>query len=323
MQRFNSFNEIPDTFVSGALTIGKFDAVHLGHAAIFGRAVDVAHKQGQPAVVVTFDPPPFQVVAKPETSVPPVCTLSRKLELIANEGIDVVVVVPATKQLLAMDAVDFFERIIVKRFKTKVLLEGETFTFGHSRMGNPALLKKLCPPADVTLEIVPPVCVDNKQISSSELRKMIADGKIEETAKRMTKPYRITGVVEQGEQRGRTLGFPTANLGEIETILPKQGIYAAVTEIEGKQYPIALHIGTNPTFGVNQKKVEAHIINFSGNLYNKTISMDLVSHIREMIKFKTAEELIEQMKIDVKRCVEIWGHTTTGISPANGHARFS
>ena len=306
MQIITEFAAFPEALQGGAISIGKFDGMHLGHSLIVNRLKSYAHQRQIPAVLVTFDPPPAALL-QPDADLKTICTLERKIELIHNFHIDAIVVIPTTHELLQQSAETFFYETIQDRFHTKVVVAGRNFSFGRDRIGTPDVIRCYGQWTDIEVDIVDPLQIGNERVSSSGIRRLIQAGQIERVNELMPSPYRMTGMVIAGEQRGRTLGFPTANLGNVQTILPKQGIYATVTWIEGKQYGSTTHIGTNPTFGVLSPKIEVFVHNFDGDLYGTKIEVDFLALLREPIQFDSAESLVRQMHEDVIRSRRIVG----------------
>jgi riboflavin kinase/FMN adenylyltransferase len=300
MQITTELSAFPESLCGGAMSIGKFDGMHLGHSLIIQRLKSHAQQRQIPAVIVTFDQSPA-VFRQPETEWKPICTLERKVELIRNFHVDALVVLPMTKELLQQSAETFFYETIQKRFHAKILVEGNNFSFGRDRLGTPDVIRHFGERSGIDVDIVEPLRMGDELVSSSGIRHLIQDGQIERANELMPLPYRMSGKVIVGEQRGRTLGFPTANLGEVQTILPKQGVYATATWIEGKRYGSTTHLGANPTFDVSVPKIEVFVHDFSGGLYDKTLDVDFLTMLREPVRFDSAETLIRQMQEDVLR----------------------
>ena len=300
MQKITELAALPETLQGGAVSIGKFDGMHLGHSLIVQRLKSHAHQRQVPAILVTFDPPPA-VLLQPDTDPKTICTLERKIELIRNFHVDAVVVIPTTRELLQQSAETFFYETIQKQFGAKVVVAGKNFSFGRDRIGNPDVIRLYGQWTGIEVDIVDPLQIGEERVSSSGIRHLIQCGQMERVNELMPLPYRMTGTVITGEQRGRTLGFPTANLGEVQTILPKQGIYATATWAEGKRYGSTTHIGTNPTFDVSLPKIEVFIHDFAGDLYGKQIAVDFLAFLREPVRFDSAEALVLQMHEDVLR----------------------
>ena len=288
------------------MSLGKFDGVHRGHAAVLRRAKELSARFGVPAIAATFNVQPIAVF-KPEPVPVSLCTFSRKAELIADLGIDTLVQLETDEKLLTLGAEEFFRLFFVEKMRVHTLVEGHNFLFGKNRTGTPDLLRKLCENYGIGLEIASPMLADGQEISSSRLRAMIREGRIEAANSLLTQPYRLTGQTVHGEHRGRTLGFPTANLDDIQTLLPMPGVYACSCQVGDNTYPAATNIGFNPTFGQDVLKVESHLIGFTGDLYGKQLHLNFHKRIRDIAKFESKEALVEQMNQDIRNIQELVG----------------
>jgi riboflavin kinase / FMN adenylyltransferase len=285
-------------FHRGAVTIGNFDGVHRGHAQILQRVRAWADKVAGPALVLTFDPHPVRIL-RPESAPVPLTWHDRKADLLEEWGIDALVAIPTNRDLLELTALDFFETIIVKKLNAKAIVEGPNFFFGKGREGNIDLLSRLCGPRNIQLEIVPPLRHGTELISSSRIRHALQHGDVTLAAEMLTHPYRLRGLVVHGDRRGTTLGFPTANLDGIDTLVPALGVYSGRTLIAGTAYPAAIHIGHAPTFGVQQRRVEVHLLDFSGNLYGSPLEIEFLARLREIVSFPSREALQAQLGRDI------------------------
>lgn len=284
-----------------AVAVGNFDGVHLGHAEIVCRLLAVARRADVPAVAFTFDPHPAAVV-RPQAAPVPLTTPMRRTALLRSLGVDAVVVQATNKDLVSLPAARFYHEILRGRLRAVAMVEGEDFRFGADRMGDVGLLETLCGRDGVMLETVAAVMADGQPVSSSRIRGLIAAGAVAEAAMLLTSPYRLTGTVGEGARRGATIGFPTANLFEIATLLPAAGVYAArVTLPDRSSRPAAVHVGANISFGETRISVEAHIIGFSGTLYGCTLDVDFVERLRDTQKFGSIPELTAQLAKDVDR----------------------
>lgn len=285
------------------VTVGNFDGVHLGHAEIVRRLVAAARAGGMPAVVLTFDPHPAAIV-RPAAVPPPLTTVARRAELLLALGIDAVLVQPTDRELLSLSAERFFAELLRARLGTRAIVEGTDFRFGAGRGGDIALLETLCRRDGVAFEAVAPVTVGGEAVSSSRIRGLIAAGRVGEAATMLTAAYRLRGTVVAGAGRGKPLGFPTANLDRIVTLLPAPGVYAAVAslpEAAGERHPAAVHVGRNATFGAEQITVEAHLIGFSGTLYGSDLDVDFLERLRDTHRFASVDALKAQLATDVAR----------------------
>lgn len=297
MRLIHDLDAVTSSERGAILSIGKFDGLHAGHAEILRTLVGQARRQGVCSAVFTFDPAPVEIL-RPAFAVPPLCTLARKIELIESFGPDLLVVFPTTRAFLELSADEFFRRVVLDAFAATGMVEGKDFNFGSNRSGNCDRLRTLCSNHALSLDVVSPICALGREVSSSRIRALLREGEIAAARAMLTRPYRMTGCVVHGEHRGRRLGFPTANLSGVKTILPKTGVYAARAVLEQGVFPAALNIGGNPTFGVSAVKIEAHLLDFSGDLYGQTVSLDLYSRLRDLISFDSEQALIDQMRKD-------------------------
>lgn len=281
-----------------AATVGNFDGVHVGHAAIVERLRAAAARLGVPAVAVTFDPHPASVL-RPGAAPMPLTTPARRAELLLGLGLDAVHVQPADAALLGREAEAFYDEILVQRLRVRAVVEGADFRFGARRRGDVALLAELCHRDGVELEVVPAVVVDGEPVSSSRLRALIAAGAVAEANALATAPYRLTGTVITGARRGATLGFPTANLSGIATLLPAGGVYAGRVPLDGSWHAAAVHVGPNVSFGETAISVEVHVLGFSGDLYGRSLDVDLLGRVRDTRRFASVDDLKAQLAADV------------------------
>jgi riboflavin kinase/FMN adenylyltransferase len=295
---FRNLESIPESLRHGAVAIGNFDGVHRGHARIVERLVARAADLGGPAVAFTFDPHPVRIL-RPHHAPPPLTWTDRKAELLSELGIDALVAYPTDVAFLQLGPHEFFDRIVRGALGARAAVEGANFFFGRGRQGNVDLLRRLCQEAGMTLDIVEPVVLDGQVVSSSRVRALVAEGRMAEVCRLLTRPYRIRGRVIHGAGRGVRLGYPTANLGEVATLLPAEGIYAGRAWAEGAWRPAAISLGPNPTFDEGRLKVEAHLLDYTGDLYDRSIEVDFLTHLRKIMKFASVEDLLAQMERDV------------------------
>ncbi|MFM8413299.1 MAG: bifunctional riboflavin kinase/FAD synthetase [Planctomycetota bacterium] len=292
-----------------AVAVGNFDGVHLGHAAIARRLVAAARERGVPAVALTFDPHPASIV-RPGAAPPPLTTPARRAELLLALGLDAVLVQPADAALVALGAEEFYREVLRERLGAVAIVEGEDFRFGAGRRGDVQLLRALAAADAVAVEVVPPVLVGAEPVSSSRLRALVAAGDVAEAARLATSAYRLTGEVVTGAGRGAGLGFPTANLAGIATLLPAGGVYAAVAAVatgERHWLPAAVNVGPAPTFGVEAATVEVHLVGFTGDLYGRTLDVDFLARLRDTRRFASVADLKTQLAADVARAAAIAG----------------
>jgi riboflavin kinase/FMN adenylyltransferase len=299
-----SLDELTPDVRGGAVTVGNFDGVHRGHAQIVERLRDLARRAGGPAVVFTFDPHPVRLL-RPSSAPPPLTWTDRKAALLAELGVDALVSYPTDEALLNLTAREFFDRILRGALDARALVEGTNFCFGHDRAGTIDVLREFAGGAGVALEVVEPITLDGEVVSSSRVRKLIAAGRIDEARRLLTRPYRIRGVVRHGASRGAKIGFPTANLDGIDTLLPGPGVYAGYAVAGATRRPAAVNIGPNPTFGEQTLKIEAHLLDYHGNLYGSLMELDFLARLRDVRPFASLDELKAQLAQDVARTKEI------------------
>ena len=302
-----------------AVTVGNFDGVHLGHAAIARQVCAAARRLDVPAVAVTFDPHPA-VVLRPDAAPTPLTTPARRAELLLDLGMDAVLVQPTDRQLVSLSAEHFYREILRGRLRARAIVEGADFRFGANRTGDIQLLERLCGQDGIALETVPAVMAGELPVSSSRLRSLIAAGDVRQAAVLLTSPYRLTGTVVEGARRGGTIGFPTANLSGIATLLPAAGVYAArVAMPDGACRPAAVHIGPNITFGETRVSVEVHLIGYAGTLYGSTLDVDFMERLRDTQRFDSIDALKAQLTADVARALEVFDSIPAAHESASDH----
>ena len=298
MQLIRTLDELPDALRRGALSIGNFDGVHHGHARIVGGLTAAAQRLSGPAVILTFDPHPVRLL-RPELAPPPLTWTERKCQLLGELGVDAVVAYPTCRELLALTPRQFFHEVVERRLAARAMVEGPNFYFGRDRAGDVQLLGRLCASAGAELEVVEPLTLGEGYVSSSRVRRAIAAGDVDGAREMLTQPYRIRGMVTHGAARGATIGFPTANLDAVDTILPGMGVYAGRAYVGGARHPAAINLGPSPTFGEEQVKVEVHLVDFSGSLYGQPLEVDFLARLRDIQPFSSVEALKTQLAADV------------------------
>jgi len=305
IQRWRGLEAIPAGWGRCVATIGVFDGVHLGHQRIVRAAAEEARRRGLRSVTITFDPHPDEVV-RPGTHPPLLATTQRRIELLEGLGTDAVVVVPFTLDLSKTPPDEFVQQVLVDRLHAAHVIVGEDFRFGHKAKGDVALLKELGAKYDFTAEGMPLVA-NGDTISSTYIRERLESGDVAGAAAALGRPHRVEGVVVRGAQRGRELGYPTANVETLpHTAIPADGVYAGWLHVEGEPMPAAISVGTNPTFDGTARTVEAYAIDRVGlDLYGLHVAVDFLAYLRGMEKFDTIDALLERMADDVKRSREL------------------
>jgi len=291
---------LPSEMRGGAVAIGNFDGVHLGHQKLVQRLLAMAEEVGGPAIVFTFDPHPVRLL-RPDQAPPPLTWTERKAELLASLGVDAMFAYPTDEALLSLGPHEFFAHIIRDQLAARAMVEGPNFYFGHNRAGDIQLLEQLTEQAGMRLEVVQPVDDGDGPVSSSRIRDAIAAGQVLEARNMLGRPYRLRGMVTHGAKRGEKLGFPTANLEAIDTLVPAEGVYAGLGIIEGHPVPAAIHIGTNPTFEPTHAtiKVEVHLIDTRAELYGRVLEVEFLEQMRGNQTFASVDALKQQLARDI------------------------
>jgi riboflavin kinase/FMN adenylyltransferase len=284
----------------GVAAIGNFDGVHRGHQAMIATLRRRANELGVPAMAITFDPPPVEIL-RPDAAPPRLMTLSRKTHYLEASGADRVLVLQTTRDLLGLSAAQFYNEILLKSLKIRGLVEGPNFRFGKGREGDVVVLRSFCERDGIPLTVIEPSEIDGVMVSSSLIRQLVTAGDLRKAMQLLGRPHEVIGTVERGAGRGAALGFPTANLAGIATLLPPDGVYAARTTLNAASFPAAVHIGPNRTFGESRRSFEAHVLDFNGDLYEQELCVELIERIRETTCFASPAELAAQMKSDCEQ----------------------
>ncbi|MFN0137160.1 MAG: riboflavin biosynthesis protein RibF [Phycisphaerae bacterium] len=299
--RLDEFSPPPQGCV---LSVGNFDGVHRGHAALVQRARQAAEWCDAPVVLATFDPHPLTLLA-PAKAPPRLTTIDERAELLRSVGATTVIVLNTDWDLLNQTAEEFLRRI-VERCRPRAFVEGPTFHFGRGRTGSVTTLREHAVrfgyEAIVLDEIECPELPGCPAINSSAIRDAIRSGQVDHAATMLGRPYRISGVVGSGQQRGASIGFPTANLTAIEHLLPRHAVYSAVAQLDDVSFHLAaVNLGPQPTFDQQTAAVEAHLIDFAGDLRGRRVGLHLCAWLRDQVKFNGVEELKNQLVRDVER----------------------
>ncbi|MDK0522616.1 bifunctional riboflavin kinase/FAD synthetase [Streptomyces sp. ML-6] len=310
MQRWRGLEDIPQDWGRSVVTIGSYDGVHRGHQLIIGRAVERARELGVPSVVVTFDPHPSEVV-RPGSHPPLLAPHHRRAELMAELGVDAMLILPFTTEFSQLAPADFIVKVLVDKLHAQLVIEGPNFRFGHRAAGNVELLAEVGTTHDYRVEVVDLYVSGEagggEPFSSTLTRRLIAEGDVAGAAEILGRPHRVEGVVVRGAQRGRGLGFPTANVETlVHTAIPADGVYAGWLVVAGEAMPAAISVGTNLQFDATERTVEAYAIDrVDLDLYGLHVAVDFLAYVRGMLRFDSVDDLLVAMAADVKRCSEL------------------
>ncbi|WP_329160439.1 bifunctional riboflavin kinase/FAD synthetase [Streptomyces sp. NBC_01717] len=310
MQRWRGLEDIPQDWGRSVVTIGSYDGVHRGHQLIIGRAVDRARELGVPSVVVTFDPHPSEVV-RPGSHPPLLAPHHRRAELMAGLGVDALLILPFTTEFSKLAPADFIVKVLVDKLHAQLVIEGPNFRFGHKAAGNVQLLTEFGATYDYSVEVidlhVSGEAGGGEPFSSTLTRRLVAEGDVAGAAEILGRPHRVEGIVVRGAQRGRDMGFPTANVETLpHTAIPADGVYAGWLNANGETMPAAISVGTNPQFDGTERTVEAYAIDRVGlDLYGLHVSVDFLAYVRGMAKFDSLDDLLVAIAADVKRAGEL------------------
>ena len=298
MIRLTHDQPLPEQLRGSVVALGNFDGFHLGHQAVVGRAIQRAFHERRPAIVATFDPHPVRFF-KPD--VPPfrLTTLDQREALFAHAGADAMLVFEFNETLRSTTAEDFVIDLLGREIGAAGVVTGDDFTFGKMRGGNVELLRTLGADHCIIAEAVSPVSLGNERISSGRIREALEAGDTATATRLMSRDFAIEGVVQQGDRRGRELGYPTANMVLGDYQRPRYGIYAVrATLDDGREHPGVASLGVRPTFDPPQELLEAHLLDFDGDLYGQQIEVALHAFIREERKFDSVDDLVAEMKHD-------------------------
>jgi riboflavin kinase/FMN adenylyltransferase len=328
VERWNGIDDVPAGFGPSVVTIGNFDGVHLGHRAVLTRLVERAGAQDAAAVAITFQPHPIAVLF-PERAPAVLDTVEHRLQLMAETGLDAVLVMEFTRELATWSPERFVHEVIVDVLRAREVVVGRDTRFGHRNSGDVQALRVFGARYGFGVELLEDLGVvdsghpTGRRWSSTWVRALVASGEVREAAVVLGRPARVTGVVVHGDHRGRQLGFPTANLSPSAVgVVPADGVYAGWLVrlgsdgaggdgaggdgAAGSRWPAAISIGTNPTFDGHDRRVEAHVLDRDDlELYDKTVAVEFVERLRPTLRFTDIDALVRQMKADVEQCHQV------------------
>lgn len=308
------------------LSIGNFDGLHLGHARILATLRDLRRRFGASVAVITFEPHPLTVL-RPQSAPPRLTPAHVKAELLRAAGVEELVVLPPSPEVLGLTAERFWEALR-ERARPSHVVEGRNFNFGKDRTGTIDRLRDWCDAADVGLTVIEEVEVTLADytvvpVSSTLVRWLVYHGRMRDVRSCTGRAYAIEGVVVAGFQRGRTIGVPTANLRVEDQLVPGPGVYAGTARVEGRAYPVALSMGTLPTFGESHPQVEAHLVGFDGDLYGQTLRVEIHDWVRGQTRFPGVEQLKRQLERDLLDIRARVAALTQAAAPAPGEEPWS
>lgn len=321
MQTFSSLAEVPPAFGPSAVTVGKFDGVHLGHRDVIRQLCDRARGAGLIPAVVTFDRNPLAVI-RPDEAPPALVSPAQKAELLGAAGIAAVLMLEFTPEVAALSPEEFVRRVLVDALHARVVLAGTDFRFGDRRAGDLVALRGYGERFGFEVAVIEDLLLDDggapRRASSTWVRELTLQGRVREAAAVLGRAPSIRSRVVHGQQRGRELGYPTANLDPaVEGLLPLDGVYAAWAHVDGTRYGAAVSIGNNPTFeGVPQHQVEAHLLDQRLDLYGRPIELEFIEYIRPMNRFEGVDALVAQLRADERRIREILTAEAGGAAAA-------
>ncbi len=292
--------QLPDP----VLTLGNFDGVHLGHQAIFEKVIERARATGGTSVAFTFEPHPLKVLT-PERSPRLLNTFHGKMRLLELAGLDVVICAKFTRSFADQNPEDFAREVLAKTIGVREVYVGYDYAFGKGREGSIDSLKRMGKTYGFEVGVIEPVRIDDIVVSSSVLRDLISNGKIEEASKLLGRPYAIEGEVVHGANRGRTIGFPTANLHTANEVLPAFGVYAVHAYIGGRRFQGVASIGIRPTFDAGPVSIEVYLFGFEGELYGRQMELQFVKRLRGEEKFPDVDSLVRQIRKDVEQARQV------------------
>ncbi|HXX33959.1 MAG TPA: bifunctional riboflavin kinase/FAD synthetase [Thermodesulfobacteriota bacterium] len=305
MKIIKGIENLKKSFRNPVVTLGNFDGVHLGHQQIFKRVKQEASQIRGQGVVITFEPHPLKVLA-PERFLPLLTPFRKKMMLIEKSGMETVLCIEFTLKFSEIVPPEFIETILVEKVKVRKVIIGYNYHFGRGQRGDAQTLKEAGKVFDFEVEVVDPLRIGETIVSSSRIRNLIQSGEVEEASKLLGRNYPIIGKVVQGEKRGGTLGFPTANLEASDELYPQTGVYAVEVVWHQQHFDGLANIGSNPTFSIQSGKterpfsLEVHILDFDQEIYGKEIEVRFKKRIRDEVRFESPSLLIEQIKKDIQ-----------------------
>lgn len=304
MLLITDLSRITTPFTNSVITLGNFDGIHLGHQELVRMVMKRAQEIRGQSMVVTFRPHPLKVLA-PEKCPPLISIYEEKIELFRKLGIDVLVKIPFSLHFAEMSPRDFVRKILCDLLGLKEIFVGYNYRFGRGREGTTQTLRAMGEEFNFRVNEVKQIALKSEVISSTRIRQLLTAGEVEHAAELLGRPYAITGIVIRGDSRGKTLGFPTANIASKHAIVPANGVYAVKLSARDTCYSGVVNIGVRPTFETKSLAIEVHVFDFNEDLYGEEVTIYFIRKIREERKFETSEALIGQISRDIRAAREI------------------
>lgn len=306
MTQLDETRRIPNSVV----TVGTFDGVHAGHRVLIQKVVDTARRRNARSVIVTFDPHPREIINPGASGIRLLSTLSERCELLADIGIDEMVVIPFDRDFSLMDSETFLENVIWARIGVSEFIIGYDHQFGRDRSGTIETVQRVGERIGFDVSVVSRQEVGDRTVSSTTIRRALQDaGDVRLASRLLGRDYRLNGTVVHGDSRGKTIGFPTANIQpeDVRKVIPKRGVYAVMVRIEGMYYSGMMNIGVRPTFRGEEERLEVHLFNFDKEIYGIRLQVRFVERVRDEISFSAVEQLKKQLYQDRAECKRILG----------------
>ncbi len=298
MKIIRKVDYITQEYRDSNVTIGNFDGIHLGHQELLKKTVKESKESNRRSIVITFDPHPKKIIHPERRPFFLLTTLDEKLQLIESFDIDIVILISFTNEFSKTTAEEFVGNILWDKLHLNKLFIGYDYAFGKNKVGNAAFLRTFGEKLGFQVEEIGAVMIDDTIVSSTNARLSILKGDVRGASRMLERPYNMSGNVVKGFRRGTEIGFPTANI-ESEKVIPAEGVYAIIAEVEGNRYQGVVNIGYNPTFGNEELSMEVHLLDFQGDIYEKTIDIQFIDRLRDEIKFDSPDKLVVQIKKDI------------------------
>jgi riboflavin kinase / FMN adenylyltransferase len=299
MEVFCDIEDFYQPELKTVVTMGNFDGIHLGHQALVGNAVTEAKQRHTKSVVFTFEPHPLKLLA-PERAPQMIVNHQDKMDMLQALGVDAVIVQTFDRRFASIQAEDFVRRYLLDRINLAKIWLGRDLRFGRAREGDAEDLIRWGSELGFAVGIVEPILIEGTRISSSRIRQLIEQGHVDEVQPMLGRYHFVTGTVVTGHRRGRSMGFPTANLAATTELLPRDGIYATIIEVQNHCWLSVSSVGHNPTFGEGPRTIEAYVLDFAQDIYGESVKLSFVKRIREERRFAQIEDLVTQMHEDVQ-----------------------